>query len=220
MLNRQRLPRGFTLIEVMISLVVLGVLLSLGAPVFADWLQNQQTRGAAEATLNGLQIARATAVQRNTPVRFQFVTDLTSACTLAPLPTNTSTTPVNWVVSFTNPTGGCNPLNPDTTPNANIVQARFSGEGTSNAVATPVYVPGPPAGVAAGANTVTFSALGSIVNPNPDGSVPLVRIDISNPRITSAAARPLRVIVTTGGSIRMCDPAVAGTDPRACPAFP
>jgi len=218
MLKRRYPRQGFTIVEVMISLLVLGILLSLGAPSFAEWLQNQQTRAATEATLNGLQLARATAVQRNSPVRFQFVTDLTSGCTLAPLPTNTSTTPVNWVVSFTDPTGGCNPLNPDTTPNPNIVQARFSGEGTSNALATPVYVP-PPAGVAVAANIVTFSALGSIT-ANSDGSQSMIKIDVSNPRITSAGARPLRVIVTTGGSIRMCDPAVAGTDPRACPAYP
>jgi len=29
--------------------------------------------------------------------------------------------------------------------------------------------------------------------------------------------RPLRVTITPGGSIKMCDPAVAAPDPRVCP---
>ena len=216
MLIRRRLRHGFTLIEVMISLLVLGVLLALGAPSFAEWLQNQQIRAATEATLNGLQLARATAVQRNVPVRFKFVTDLTSACAL----TNSS---LNWVVSMASPANACDAA-PDTTglpnpPAPGIIQIRSSAEGTPNVVVTPVYVPLPP-GASAPATTVTFSSLGSVINPNADGSFPIVKIDFTNPRVAAGAARPLRVVITTGGSIRMCDPAVTGTDPRACPVFP
>src|SRR5207245_6505908 len=64
------LPRGFTLIEVMISLTVLGILLMIALPNFSEWLQNQQLRAASEATLNGLQVARAAAIRRNVPVQF------------------------------------------------------------------------------------------------------------------------------------------------------
>ena len=215
MLIRLHLRHGFTLIEVMISLLVLGVLLALGAPSFAEWLQNQQIRAATEATLNGLQLARATAVQRNVPVRFQFVTDLTAGCSV----TNST---VNWVVSIANPASACDAA-PDTSglpnpPAPGIIQIHSSAEGTPNVVSTPVYVP--PAGASTPATTVTFSALGSVINPNADGSFPIAKIDFTNPRLAVSAARPLRVVITTGGSIRMCDPAVTGTDPRACPAFP
>jgi len=57
-LNMRSSQRGLNIIEIMISLAVLGVLIGLGAPGFAEWLQNQQIRAAAEATLNGLQVAR------------------------------------------------------------------------------------------------------------------------------------------------------------------
>lgn len=216
MLKRRHAQRGFTIIEVMISLLVLGILLALGAPSFGEWLQNQQIRAATEATLNGLQLARAAAVQRNVPVRFQFVTDLTSGCSV----TNSA---VSWVVSMADPAGACDAA-PDTTglpnpPAPGIIQIHSSAEGTPNVVVTPVYVPQPP-GASTPATTVTFSALGSVVNPNADGSFPIVKIDFTNPRVAAGAARPLRVVITTGGSIRMCDPAVTGTDPRACPAFP
>jgi hypothetical protein len=32
--------------------------------------------------------------------------------------------------------------------------------------------------------------------------------------------RPLIVTVTTGGSVRMCDPAFPANDPRGCPGLP
>jgi len=57
-LSMRSSQRGLNIVEIMISLVVLGVLIGLGAPGFAEWLQNQQIRAAAEATLNGLQVAR------------------------------------------------------------------------------------------------------------------------------------------------------------------
>ena len=64
--------RGFTLIELMITLVVLGVLVALGVPSFQAWLQNAQIRNAADAVMNGIQLARTEAVRRNRIVYFTF----------------------------------------------------------------------------------------------------------------------------------------------------
>ena len=69
LIARQRL-RGFSLIELMVGLAILGVLLAAGAPSFRTWLNNTQIRNAAEAIQNGLQQARAAAVQRNSLVVF------------------------------------------------------------------------------------------------------------------------------------------------------
>ncbi len=63
---------GVTLIEVLITLTVLAVLLTLGLPAYKDWLQNTQIRSAAESMLNGLQLARGEAVKRNTLVTFAW----------------------------------------------------------------------------------------------------------------------------------------------------
>ena len=65
MLKRGTVERGFTLVEVMISITVLGIILMLGLPAFGTWLQNQQLRAASEGMLNGLQTARAEAIRRN-----------------------------------------------------------------------------------------------------------------------------------------------------------
>jgi type IV fimbrial biogenesis protein FimT len=98
-----------------------------------------------------------------------------------------------------------------------VVQSRAHEEGSRNAniSTTP-----------AGATTVTFSPLGG-VTANADGSLPVTRVDITNPgggacqtTTNAAGMRCLRILVTGGGSTRMCDPAVPATtppDPRACP---
>jgi type IV fimbrial biogenesis protein FimT len=207
MLRTHALQLGFNLVEIAIAIGVLAILIALGAPTFGDWLQNQQTRAATEATLNGLQTARSEAVRRNALVRFQFVSDLTVGCSL-------SATSLNWVVSVGDPSGACNkPIDvaPPATPGP-VIQSRSAAEVSPNAIVTIT-----PSGVTPPSTTITFNALGGVVNRNTDGSAPITRIDISNPAITSAVARPLRVVVSAGGSIRMCDPAVASADPRACP---
>jgi type IV fimbrial biogenesis protein FimT len=211
--------RGFTIIEVMISLVVLGVLIALGAPGFVEWLQNQQIRAAAEATLNGLQVARGEAVRRNSPVRFQLVSDLTSSCVLS---SDSLTTPVSvsWVVSLADPTGKCDTkADPADPANVQIVQSRTSAEGSPNAQARSVFVPSPPvAPDPVAASTVTFAALGNVI-ANADGSKSINKIDMTNINVTGAT-RPLRIIISSGGSVRMCDPSLAPPEPRGCPAFP
>ncbi len=70
--TRRRVTAGFSLIELMIAIAVLGAMLAMGVPAFFNWLQNSQTRTAAEALRNGLQIARAEAVRLNRNVRFQL----------------------------------------------------------------------------------------------------------------------------------------------------
>lgn len=67
--------------------------------------------------------------------------------------------------------------------------------------------------VAATANSavVSFTGVGRLVS----GSA-LTCMRFTNPN----GDRPLIVAVTTGGSVRMCDPAFPTNDPRGCPALP
>jgi type IV fimbrial biogenesis protein FimT len=185
--------RGVTLIEMMIAIAILGILLALGMPSYRAWIQNSQIRTAAESILAGLQLARNQAVHRNAAVRFQFTDSVDAGCGL-------STTVPNWVVSMDDPTGSCNAAPSDTVA-PRIIQTRATAEGSRNVV------------IAATASAISFNGLGRLVG----GNTLTVNIDVPDTILANADSRDLRVIVTGGGQIRMCDPAVGDlADPRHC----
>jgi type IV fimbrial biogenesis protein FimT len=193
---------GFNLIELMVGVAVLGILLVVGLPSMTTWLQNAQIRTAAEGVISGLNLARAEALRRNAPVRFQFTTTLDASCAL-------SLTGTNWVVSLADPTGLCH-VAPSETAAPQILQAKSSAEGATNAIVT-----------ATGGSSVTFTGLG-----RPSGAGQMTQVDITNTvggacqgadGVGGGPMRCMRVQISTGGQVRMCDPAVtAATDPRFC----
>ena len=203
--SRPRAPRGFSLIELMVGLTIVAFLLFLGVPEFANFLQNTQIRNAAETTLAGLTLARAEAVRRNAPVRFQLVSDLTAGCAISTSPLNDSNA-LNWVVSLAAPAGACNVDPGDTAPQ--IVQKKSAREGSRNVL---VSTTGTPA--------LTFNGLGRV-----SGVGGLQRLDFKSASgicvhvdDVNGTMRCLAIMVTSGGSIKMCDPKVGDTaDPRHC----
>jgi type IV fimbrial biogenesis protein FimT len=64
--------KGVTLIELMVTLVVLGLLVFLSLPTYTIWMQNTQIRTAGEAILSGLTLARTEAVRRNASVELRM----------------------------------------------------------------------------------------------------------------------------------------------------
>lgn len=187
---------GFTLIEMMITIAVMSLLLMLGLPSMNTWLQNSQLRASAEAMQAGLQLARAEALRRNAPVRFQLVDTLTGACALAGNGTN-------WIVSLADPTGACGALE-DETVAPQILQKRSGAEGSPNAVVAAV-----------GGSSIVFNGLGRA------SGAAITQIDITNPSggvcQPAGPMRCLRINIASGGQMRMCDPAVTdNTDPRFC----
>lgn len=190
--------RGFSIIELVVAIAVFAILLMAGLPSFNTWMQNSQIRTTAEAIQNGLSVARGEAVQRNTTVRFQLTSTVDSACAL-------STTGANWVVSLDNPVGACDTAASDTTA-PRIIQIRTGAEGTKNAT------------VAADQSAVVFNGLGR-VTPVPAANI---NFDVKNPTggscatTTVAGMRCLRVVVSTGGQVRMCDTLFTPPDPQAC----
>jgi len=191
---------GFTLIELMVTLTVLGMLLMVGLPSLATWLQNTQIRTAAEGVQAGLQLARAEALRRNASVRFQLVDSLAAGCVL-------SANGTSWVVSLADTTGACGTAASEAVA-PQIIQKRSGAEGSPNAAVS-----------ATGGASVVFSGLGRVT-----GAGAIAQIDISNPAggacKTPAGNEPmrcLRIQVASGGQVRMCDPAVtAAPDPRTC----
>jgi type IV fimbrial biogenesis protein FimT len=63
---------GFSLVEMMIGLVIVGVLVGIAMPPFRALLINTEIRNAAESIQNGLQRARAEAITRGTTLGVTF----------------------------------------------------------------------------------------------------------------------------------------------------
>jgi len=194
LMRRQSRARGFTIVELLVTITVLGIVMMLGLPNISAWLQNTQIRSGADAMVSGLQFARAEALRRNRPVRFNLVDTLDASCSLA-------TAGPHWVVSMADPSSNCNVEASFTVDPPFILQKRSSQEGSQNAA------------IIASASSVTFNGLGSA------GSL---QIGISNPSggACQTAAGPMRCLqvnVSASGSVRMCDPAVGDVaDPRKC----
>jgi type IV fimbrial biogenesis protein FimT len=75
-MNAQTASRttGFTLIELMVVLAVIGVVLALAAPSFTGFLARKRVEGVAAELMTDLQLARSEAVARNAAVRLTFGT--------------------------------------------------------------------------------------------------------------------------------------------------
>jgi type IV fimbrial biogenesis protein FimT len=72
LLMNMKSVKGVTLIELMVTLVVLGILVFLSLPTYTIWMQNTQIRTAGEAILSGLTLARTEAVRRNSSVELRM----------------------------------------------------------------------------------------------------------------------------------------------------
>lgn len=60
--------RGFTIIEIVVTISVLALLISLAAPMYNSITANNRTRAAAYSLVASLSLARSEAVKRNTTV--------------------------------------------------------------------------------------------------------------------------------------------------------
>lgn len=189
---------GFTLIEVAIAMAILAILLAVGMPSYRTWIQNLQIRNAAESVQNGLQLARMEALRRNTEVRFQLVSAISADCVL-------SATGTSWIVSRANPAEKCD-VEPHNVTAPMIIQKRAPTDGSRSATFS--ATPGT-------ATTVSFNGLGRVVTT---GVNPITRIDFDSSNLPAADSRELRVTISSGGEVRMCDPNpdLLATDPRKC----
>jgi type IV fimbrial biogenesis protein FimT len=66
---------GFTLIELMFTIVVLAVLLGIGVPNFRDFVRNSRMTAGANDLLADVNLARSEAVKRRVPVTLCKSTD-------------------------------------------------------------------------------------------------------------------------------------------------
>ena len=67
--------RGFTLVELLITVAVFAVLTMLALPSFNQWIANTKIRSTTESVLAGFQLARTEAIRLNRGVRVTLNAD-------------------------------------------------------------------------------------------------------------------------------------------------
>jgi len=189
-LGNRRNGGGFTLIELLIGFALLGILTVMAIPAFGNWIRNTEIRNAAESIANGIQIARVEAIRRNLPVQMVFGPG------------------TGWTVSVVS--------------SGTQIQQRSALEGAGAVVLILNDEDGNGVSDDPDADRITFNGMGWRVL-NADASPLVNRMDLRNPvggtckHVNGGPMRCMRTVITASGSARMCDPAVATGDPRACP---
>ncbi len=192
----RELRRGFTMIELMITVVLAALLLALAAPSMRLWVRNSQVRTVADSLQNGLRMAQTEASRRQRQVVFHLTN--TAACTVA------NTAAANgrfWLIRTVPLLDG---------EASEVVQCGTLAEANAG-----VTITGPTATCFNATGRVVANATpggGSACTPDASG---LNRYDVA----ASGADRVLRVTVSLGGQTRMCDPArtLSDAQPDGCP---
>jgi type IV fimbrial biogenesis protein FimT len=207
MLNR--IHSGFSLVELIIGMAIIAMLMALGLPQYATFISNSRLRATAEGISNGLNLARAEAVKRNSRVELVFTNDdpiEPLVNTVVPVATPPLLNGPNWVVRAWVPA----------TNSYDFIEGKLGAEGSGKTGTPGVEV----ATVTAGAynGTVTFTGFGGL------NTAQSITYQVTYPTAgacdTVATQGPLRclnVTVSPGGQIRICDPKItAANDTRAC----
>lgn len=196
LLRHARRARGFTLVELMVTLTLLAVLLGLAVPWFGTMIRNSRVRSISEALQNGLRNAQTEAVRRNRQVVFSL-TNAEPGLNSAAVANG-----ANWAIHTVPPMS-----------NAAEVHEFVQGGALSD-LASGVQITGPV--------SICFNSAGRLVaNAAPGVAGAACTIDVLpvyNVAL-NGADRSLRVLVSLGGQVRMCDPAktLSATAPEGCP---
>ncbi len=156
---------GFTLLELMITVVVIGILATFALPSFREFIERSNVRSSAESVLNALQLARAEAVRRNEQITFTL---------------GSGTGATSWQVADSAGTV--------------IQQSRSSGEGSAGvtvaltpAAATTLVFNGFGRVVGAGGlSTIVFGSAGTSLTVQVEIQAPGGLIRMCNPGVTAA----------------------------------
>ncbi|KAB2968923.1 GspH/FimT family pseudopilin [Zoogloea sp.] len=178
--------RGFTMLELMVTVVILAILIGIGMPQMAEWIQRMTVSSASELIQNGLRQAIGEAIRRNTEVDFILTDGTPSVSGVASLVAKQNG--INWAIRVVDATAS----------------NRYVNGSATNQLSDSVTYQGP-AGVRFTGSGRVLDLTGTAV-----GGKQIFRVTRSGSGVAYC------VFVTPGAAVKMCDPSRASGDPRAC----
>lgn len=195
-LHTHHSPRGFTLVEMLIAVSIVGILMAVGASSYQTWINNTRVRSVATSISQGIQLARATAIKNNSRASFDFTGTIAG-----------NTTTADWAVCDN--TVNANPGNRPCLA-ADIVE-QFAATGKSSQLLVTFT----------GTSCMEFNGMGrrnTTARCNSNSG----QIDITYPAAgtcenAGGKVRCLRITTDSAGTTRMCDPALSqAVNPAGC----
>lgn len=221
------LSRGFSLVELMIGLVILGVLIAIGLPSMRAYSVNSKILALAQSYQASVQQARSHAVLVNSNVDVVLTSAIPTAANVA---ATASATGPNWIVRVQPnpdappPVAPVNASNPATvlTDAYVFVEGRRGSDDTSSAGLAAVDI-NSSVGTFNGvtyddAKLITFSGLSNAASLLKSAAVQFSASATSGMACApSGPIRCLMVVISPGGQSKVCDPAATSIgDTRSC----
>jgi type IV fimbrial biogenesis protein FimT len=200
--------RGFSLIELLLGVAILGLMLGLGIPRMSEWVTKNRATAAPEFYAEGLRLARTAAVTRNAVSRIH-------------LSANSSNGQYDWQVDICFPTAvlACT----DTSGSWSTTGATATGDpdGTTNgfrsvlrpAVGLPNVTVMSNQLLPSGAEDIYFTPLGWVNTAIPDRVTDIVLRPATG---YETVFNPAALTIGLAGIAVKCDPDAAAHDSRRC----
>lgn len=201
--------RGFTLLEIMIALAIMGILLAVGMPSMSKMIYANKVAAASQFYSEGLSMARNQALTQNGVSRLM-------------LSKNAGNGQFDWQIDvcFPRSDAPCNAASANWSSTG--TPASDDPKGATNgfksvlrrADALPPSIQLTVAAGPDGARAAYFTPLGWV---DPAMAPRLERIDLTPIGKQASAAPASAVVLTMAGNGIRCKPQVAANDPQRCP---
>ena len=206
--------RGFSMVELLVSIAILAIVLGLGIPSFSAWISNGQVRSTAESLLAAIQLTRGEAVRQNNRSQLVLTGDASGVAGWQVVAASSSV-PGSFAIA-------------DGATIAQTAGAAETGENARLGVSTAVQpasnccAASVAAGTGMGTNPppgIVFDAFGKV---SADLSVTAVtRIDVTKVGDTEAndeeKNRRMVILISPFGVAKLCKPSLPASNSQGCP---
>jgi len=205
-----RITRGFTIIELMVALTILGIVVAMAIPTFGGMIQNSKIGSSAKSYQIGIQTARAEAIRRNLPVEFVLTQSAIAAgIENAAVPAANGQ---NWIVRY------ADAADPACGGAFCLVESKSAQEGSGQSSGTSSVLV---SGAATAPSSATFTGILTFNGFGGTAGGETFVLAITNPAGGACAASggPMRcqqIQVRPGGQVSVCDPNAPADDSRHC----